>query len=287
MTWVESADPAALAAAVGSAVSPGVLLVDSQSNGSTLAPVDVALLLQAVERAGGPMKVVVDVTLRPIARRALAASWHGAAVELVTVESATKLAQLGLDRVSAGIVVAPRSTADRLDEWREHLGTNLAAAVARQLPRPSRSLAASRWDRHERTAAVLAGHLDLHLRRRHRDRWLRVVFHGLGEAGSGGELGCGPGGGVLVGLLGPSEPALRAIVGRAISLAAAAGIPLTEGTSFGLDATRLAVITELGGGGSPVGHYLRIAAGAGPPAEAAAVATVVAGAVDAVADAAG
>src|SRR5437773_7244249 len=47
-----------------------------------------------------------------------------AAVALVTHESLTKYAQLGLDRVAAGMIVASEADGPELDDFREHLGTN-------------------------------------------------------------------------------------------------------------------------------------------------------------------
>src|SRR5207302_9470279 len=57
---------------------------------------------------------------------------------LIVFESLLKYAQLGLDRVTAGVIVARREDAEALDDYREHLGMNVADACVRMLPPPSR-----------------------------------------------------------------------------------------------------------------------------------------------------
>jgi cystathionine beta-lyase/cystathionine gamma-synthase len=147
--------------------------------------------------------------------------------KLIVFESLLKYAQLGLDRVNAGVIVAGRDDADALDGYREHLGTNVPDVCARMLPPPSRHVLERRLGRIWRNAALLADRVD------------GCVYPGVG--------GC------------ISLPfADGALVERAIEEARGRGVSLVAGSSFGFDTTRIYLTAARSDHGEP---FVRIAAG--------------------------
>lgn len=268
--WVDGVARRDLAQAVARH-RPAVVVLDVQANGPSLELADVAALLAALAREADPSRpttVVFDTTMLGIrAQPFAAAAADHPALRLVTVQSLTKFAQLGLDRVAGGLVVAHDAVVDGLDDWREHLGTNASAAAIRQLPSPSRARQEERWQRHERSATVLAAALADGLR----GRAAAVVHPGLPghvSARLARRIGTA---GATVAVAGAAVSALEDAVARAVLAARAGDLPLAEGTSFGFDATRLSVVDPIG-----AAPFLRVAPGAGPPDEAAAVGAVLA-----------
>lgn len=252
---------------------PSVVLVDAQANGPSLELADLdALLAGLADRASvrRPVAVVVDTTMLGV--RSQPFRHHldpRSGLRLLSVESLTKFAQLGLDRVAAGVVVAHHDVVEVLDDWREHLGTNATTASVRQLPWPDRARLDRRWLRHEAGAAAMASALD-----RCVGPDVEVVHPGLPGHRSrtvARRIGTT---GASVALVGPDAAVLDATVQDAVDVAAARGLPLAEGTSFGFDATRLSVISPLG---QPA--FLRVAPGAGPTEESTALAEVLADAL--------
>ena len=84
----------------------------------------------------------------------------GESVRLVVFESLLKYAQLGLDRANAGVIVARREDAESLEDYREHLGTNIPDMSVHALPPPDRGVLERRLARLQRNAMHLADGLD-------------------------------------------------------------------------------------------------------------------------------
>ena len=193
--------------------------------------------------------LVVDVTGAPLAASPLALpEAHGNRLRVLAIESLTKHAQLGLDRVSAGAIYTTRREAAALDELREHLGANLADASAHALPTPHRAVLARRLARHARNAGLLARRL--------------AAAAPAGVAVAHPALAAHPGHGRLPATwltlrLGMPERA-AAFVDAALAGARARGVALVEGASFGLDTTR--VYAPSAGEAEPCG-FVRISAG--------------------------
>jgi len=79
--------------------------------------------------------LVVDTTGAPLAASPLALpEAREGRLRVLAIESLTKHAQLGLDRVTAGAIYAPHGEATTLDELREHLGANIADASVHAFP---------------------------------------------------------------------------------------------------------------------------------------------------------
>ncbi len=126
---------------------PGALFVDSLCNSRGLAVPPLGAILEAAD-----CWVVVDNTcLGPSCR-----PFDSTAPRLLVWESLLKLAQFGLDRTNAGILLARGPGTHRLDSLREHLGTNVSDTSILSVPVPDRGRLERRLARLERNAAILA-----------------------------------------------------------------------------------------------------------------------------------
>lgn len=233
---VDEADTAALLRAVDE-LRPSAVFLDSLSNTKWMPMPDLPPLFARL--AGTRTYLVLDNTSLSIACQPFALADES--VRLIVFESLLKYAQLGLDRVNAGIVVARGCDAERLSHYREHLGTNVADIAVHALPQPDRRVLARRLARLQRNAFLLAEHL-------------------RGEAGRLVEVVC-PRGGCLSIVF--REPAAglrreRALVERAVAEAAKGRVALLGGSSFGFDTTRIYLTAEGAEYGEP---FVRIAAG--------------------------
>ena len=180
---------------------PDAVFVDSLCNSRGLAVPELGAILVAAD-----CWVVVDNTCLGPACRPFASS----APRLLVWESLLKLAQFGLDRANAGILLARGPGVDRLDALREHLGTNVSDTSILSLPAPDRARLERRIARLERNAMILAERLG--------------GFH----------PGVGP-------LLQLDVPDPGAWIGRALEQARRRDVQVVAGTSFGFDNTRVYV----------------------------------------------
>jgi hypothetical protein len=181
-------------------IRPGALFVDSLCNSRGLAVPDLGPILAAAADCW----VVLDNTCLGPACRPFAAP----VPRLLVWESLLKLAQFGLDRANAGILLARGPGIDRLDSLREHLGTNVPDTSILSLPMPDRARLERRLARLDRNASILASRLG--------------GFH--------------PGVGPLV-QLDVAEP--LAWINRALEQARHRNVQVVAGTSFGFDYTRV------------------------------------------------
>ena len=145
------------------------VVVDAVSNSADVRVADLEEISRALDHVAGPAHgrrpgpadpplLVVDASVCSTAaepvRRLLGR--RGRAHRTVVVESLTKHAQLGLDRVAAGVIVAGEPDATVLDRLREHLGTNIADLTCLQLPAPDLTLLGARLGRVARNAELVA-----------------------------------------------------------------------------------------------------------------------------------
>jgi cystathionine beta-lyase/cystathionine gamma-synthase len=219
---------------------------------------DLPCVISRLARSDRPVRLVIDHSGRSATFQPLALAPRAIGVELVVFESVTKYAQLGLDRTAAGMIIAPRTLADRLDECREHLGTNLTDLAAHQIPEPNRPLLQARLARLGRNARELA----VFLAERYDRRGLPVRVDHPGLPGhpsfpaartlsfQGGTFGLTPE---------VDTHELRAQLVKAILYEARRRrVPLVEGTSFGFDTTRVYLTASGNAHGLP---FVRVAAG--------------------------
>jgi cystathionine beta-lyase/cystathionine gamma-synthase len=165
----------------------------------------------------------------------------------IVFESLLKYHQLGLDRVNAGIIVAPIEHAPRLSACREHLGTNVTDVAVRTLPRPRRDVLERRLARIGRNALLIAERLETEL--------------GDGVAHPG--LASHPSFPVAERLRfrgGCVSLALDdcGLVDDVVAEARRRSVPLVGGSSFGFDTTRIYLTAARAAQGEP---FVRIAVG--------------------------
>jgi cystathionine beta-lyase/cystathionine gamma-synthase len=165
----------------------------------------------------------------------------------IVFESLLKYHQLGLDRVNAGIIVAPVEMAPHLSACREHLGTNVTDVAVRTLPRPRRDILERRVARIERNALLIAERLEDELGE-------GVAYPGLASHPSF-ELAerLGFRGGCISLALDDG-----ALVGAAVAEARRRSVTLVGGSSFGFDTTRIYLTAARASESEP---FVRIAAG--------------------------
>ncbi|HET6864688.1 MAG TPA: PLP-dependent transferase [Solirubrobacteraceae bacterium] len=235
--FVDEADTAAVLCAIGEC-RPSAVFLDSLSNTRSMPMPDLRAVIDALR--GTDTYLVLDNTCLSVACQpfALAREW----VRLVAFESLLKYAQLGLDRTSAGVIVARSEDAESLEDYREHLGTNIPDVSVHALPAPNRGVLERRLGRLQRNALHLARGLD-----ERAPSGVSVVYPGRG--------GC------LSVLFEEPEQRLEhqhRLVGEAVAEAARRGIRLLAGSSFGFDTTRIYLTAARAEYGTP---FVRIAAG--------------------------
>jgi cystathionine beta-lyase/cystathionine gamma-synthase len=225
---------------------PACVMLDAVATEHGAAIPDLAAIARALASARPQAWLVVDTTGAPLASSPLAlAEARDGRLRVVAIESLTKHAQLGLDRVTAGAIYAAHREAPALDELREHLGANIADASVHALPTPDGAVLARRLARHARNAAVLAQHLQA--------ADVAVAHPSLLSHAGHGRL---PATWLTLRLGTPQRAA--AFVDAALAHARARRVALVEGASFGLDTTR--VYAPSPGEGVPCG-FVRVSAG--------------------------
>jgi cystathionine beta-lyase/cystathionine gamma-synthase len=135
---VDESDPSAMADAVD-LHRPEAVFVDALCNAKGISLPDLGALVRAMaDRVPGAF-LVVDTTGLSCAVQPFAMPAAGS-LRVLTLESLTKYAQFGLDRVAAGMIVAGATDGELLDECREHLGTNASDLAPYLVPWPNRLL---------------------------------------------------------------------------------------------------------------------------------------------------
>jgi cystathionine beta-lyase/cystathionine gamma-synthase len=235
--FVDEADTEALVRTIGES-RPSAVFLDSLSNTQWMPMPDLRAVIDALR--GTDTRLVLDNTCLSVGCQPFALARES--VRLVVFESLLKYAQLGLDRIAAGVIVAPSEDAESLEDYREHLGTNIPDVSVHALPPPDRGVLERRLARLERNALHLARGLD-----ERAPPEVAVLYPGRG--------GC------FSLLFEESEPGLERqhrLVCEAVAGASRRGIRLLAGSSFGFDTTRIYLTAARAQYGTP---FLRIAAG--------------------------
>jgi cystathionine beta-lyase/cystathionine gamma-synthase len=245
---------------------PDVVFLDSLANARGLAVPDIAAIagrLAAQARPESGRWLVVDNTGLSVACQPFAlAPSPPEGFELVVFESLTKYAQFGLDRTTAGMIVASRDVARRLSGYREHLGTNVPDTAVHMIPRPDRVVFDRRLARLHRNAAALAEHLHVGALEIGGDVITGITYPGLphhpshlvarGMSFHGGFFAIDFGRGH------DTYETHQRFVKAALYEAERQGVPLTAGASFGLNTTRVYLTASTSELGRP---FVRISAG--------------------------
>jgi cystathionine beta-lyase/cystathionine gamma-synthase len=209
---------------------PACIVLDAVATEHGAAVPDLGAIARVLAAARPDACLVVDVTGAPLAPSPLElpAARRGG-LRVLALESLTKHAQLGLDRVTAGAIYASRSEVAALDGVREHLGANIADASVHALPTPQRAVLERRLARHARNAGFLAHALAVAAR-----PGVAVAHPALAAHPAHGRQPAT----WLTLRMGTPERA-GAFVTAALAHARARRVALVEGASFGLDTTRV------------------------------------------------
>jgi cystathionine beta-lyase/cystathionine gamma-synthase len=228
---------------------PACVVLDAVATEHGAAVPDLAGIARALATSRPGAWLLVDTTGAPLAPSPLALpEARSGRIRALALESLTKHAQLGLDRVTAGAIYCAPGEQAALDEVREHLGANIADASVHALPTPHRAVLARRLARQARNAAALAQALESAA-----PSGVEIAHPALASHPAHGRSPAT----WLTLRLGASERA-GAFVDAALMHARARGVALVEGASFGLDTTR--VYAPSPGEGAACG-FVRVSAG--------------------------
>jgi cystathionine beta-lyase/cystathionine gamma-synthase len=262
-------------------LQPGAMFLDSMCNSKRLAVPDMqAIMLDLAASVSRDVFVVIDNTCASIFCRPLHLAALNPRVRPVIFESLTKYAQFGLDRVAAGMIVAPEREAAALDCLREHLGTNIADVCVAMVPEPNRELLRRRLRRIERNAQLLA-HQVLKYAREGSGPVIGAIYPALEShpcVGAARRLGFF--GGFFAVEFRPEWDCAEGhgrFVSRLIQEARRRKVNLAAGASFGFNVTRIyRTATETG-----MGPFVRVSAGTEDMMEVEALNEVLAATIDA------
>ncbi len=240
---------------------PGAVFLDTLCNASGIDVPDIPAVVRSLAGGGTGAVLVLDNTGRSCTFQPFALV-GAAGVRLVVHESLTKYAQLGLDRVAAGMVVAGERDGEVLDGFREHLGTNVSDLAPHLVPDPDRAILERRLTRLGRNAEELAIHMSGHPAAiGRRAGGIRVVHPALPSHPAwertrdlrfrGGYLEIDLG---RTATAGDRSRLVRLMLEEAERLK----VPLVAGASFGFDVARVYVTAADARAGIP---FVRVAAG--------------------------
>ncbi len=236
-------------------LNPAAVVVDAVSNRPDVRVADLGAIRNAVASASPRAVTVLDASVCSMMDPWISEHIDLFETPLIVVESLTKHAQLGLDRIPGGLIVSDPAIADAIDRLREHLGSNITDLACAALPDPSRRLMEFRLVRQASNASILAKHLH--------DAGLDVSHPSLPDHPDnvGVRVGRGPALGPRCGIIGLRCSNARRFVERALAAAARREQSLENGVGFGFDVTRIYETTQ---SIPEASAFVRIAAGIEP-----------------------
>jgi cystathionine beta-lyase/cystathionine gamma-synthase len=254
---------------------PGVVFIDTMCNAAGLSVPDIVWLIKVLHGRRRPITLILDNTARSVSCQPWRHLPAGSQVRMIVFESLTKYPQLGMDRAAGGVIVAGDQDVTEMDTLREHLGTNIADVVVHQHPWPNRRILERRLSRIGRNAALIAGMVNRRIAAPGFP--VRVLYPGLSTRSRIWDSSF-DGGFLAIESRPPGDIALyRRLIEKTLDVASGRGVPICEGTSFGLDTTRVYLAAPNPTQGDP---FLRISAGTEHLLGAHAVAGVVADSVE-------
>ncbi|MBI2239041.1 MAG: PLP-dependent transferase [Actinobacteria bacterium] len=240
------------------------LVLDVLCNARGIAVPDVDAVLRGLEAVGDPLLVVLDTTGLSVAAQPFRVLRRvDGPLRPIAFESLTKYPQFGIDRTTAGMIVAPATEAALLDGIREHIGANVNDTSVYVLPEPNRAMLERRLARIGRNAEILASRLTREIDEGPRRVLQAVRCPGLPDhPGHAAVARLGFRGGFFQVAFRPEhdvEQLRRRFVGLALAAAGRRGAALVEGASFGFDTTRIYLTAS---GETTCDAFVRVAAGA-------------------------
>lgn len=102
-------------------------------------------------------------------------------LRIICFESLNKYYQFGMDRVTAGIIIAMGKDIGKISEYRKHTGTNIPDTSVYALPTPNRKLLLKKLDRHKRNAVFLASQLESFIKQNGNCPVAKIIYPGFGS----------------------------------------------------------------------------------------------------------
>jgi cystathionine beta-lyase/cystathionine gamma-synthase len=228
-----------------------------------MAAPDLGRVIAALATQPDPVHLVIDNTGLSCSFQPFRLLPAGAAhLRVIAFDSLTKYGQFGLDRATAGMIVAPAEHGGELDARREHLGTNVTDTSVNVIPFPHRARLELRLSRLGRNAGTLAARLQAHAEA-HPGSPLRGARH-PGLPGHPSHPHMAPAsfrGGFFSLELAPRfecDQSRAAFLRLALDEAERRAVPLAAGASFGLNTTRLYVTAS---NSDPARAFIRVSPG--------------------------
>ncbi len=224
-------------------IQPVAIVIDSLTNTADIAVPDLRRLLPAIAR------VVTQPTVLILDNTGMATAYQPfvdmprvpSKLTLVVVESLNKYYQLGMDRVTGGVIWRTGLAPIGFFGSRMHLGTNMPDASVLSLPTPNRALLDKRLARLHRNATLLATALDAHIKTSHTP-FSHVVYPGLPSHPAYSWSVDRFHGSFFILAFKPTFSHVRLskkFLGIAIDEARKGGVDIVAGTSFGFSTTRI------------------------------------------------
>lgn len=233
-----------------SMLKPSVLFLDSLTNTGTMPTPDLSTIIDfAVRTVKTDLYIVVDNTclslyFQPLGKLFLKTKY----VHIIVYESLNKYHEFGTDRVTAGIIWAYGKDTEKLFEYRKNCGTNISDASVYALPHPDRNLLTQRLKRHERNTLSLSERLLKYIKSHFLENKMRISYPGLPTHPS---YACTKsfsfhGSFFSIELKDPYNrlSIFHALLKRILNEAKKINLPITAGTSFGFDTTRIYIVAS-------------------------------------------
>lgn len=220
-------------------IKPSAIFLDSLCNSKYIPVPDLPRIIDFLKKEyRQKIYLVIDNTCLSINFQPFKLLGLNRNVHLIVFESLMKYIHLGLDRATGGIIIASGTDKGKLFECRKNLGTNISDSSVYIFPKPSRLILTKRFLRHQRNATILSSELQ---------KYLGVIY---------------PDKGSFFNLIFPEKydnpKNYNRFINTAVSNAKKYGFQLVNGTTFGLNHTRIYLTSYWSKYGVP---FLRISTG--------------------------
>lgn len=241
---------------------PGAIFLDSICNSNEISIPNLKIIFDYLYRnCRKETYVIIDNTCMAAMCQPFQLRGRNHLVHLISFESLNKYYQFGLDRVTAGIIIAEKRDWNGINEYRKHAGTNINDISVYSLPKPNRFFLTRRLQRHARNALNLARFLQS--KSRMNTKIInKIVYPGLADHTSyewnaesrffGGFLN------IHFRKSFEKPQKMKKFIDTSINTAKKSKVRLIAGTSFGLNTSRIYLTSLWSKYGTP---FLRISPG--------------------------
>ena len=264
VTYVDESDSECILA-VAKELMPSILLFDTVAYAESLVMPDWKTIIPKLSKIlRYPSTFVLDNSYMGAGFQPLKSiPWGVGGMDMIVIESLNKFYEFGTDRVSGGVIWTTRDLENGIMVARNHCGTMIADASVASLPLPNRNRFDRRMSRMDRNATFLARLLDEHLRATPTIKKVEEIIHPSLPSFPGYKWtkdmdfkGCC----VTISFAKGYRSAFyySQFIARAMANAHSLGISIEQGTSFGLDTSRVSIAAFYSG---EARRFVRISVG--------------------------